>query len=77
MRCSCCDEELTDVDSTAKFSDGRFVDMCRECRGFLPSDVKVNLRRDLLNNPREVNFDAPQYTEWERLNMRAEDWDDS
>lgn len=49
MRCECCNNPLSDVDATAKFEDGRFVGMCRKCRGFLPPDIVVKTRPDLDN----------------------------
>lgn len=48
MRCTCCNKQLSDVDATAKFAaSGAYVDMCQECRGFLPYDLDVKLRPDL------------------------------
>lgn len=50
MRCECCDRELNDSEISAKFveRDGskphRFVGMCRECRSFLPPDVRYVFR---------------------------------
>lgn len=47
MRCECCDAELSDSEISAKFveKDGskptRFVNMCTECRGFLPPDIGI------------------------------------
>lgn len=46
MRCNCCDKELDDSEATAKFveTDGskphRYVEMCSECRSFLPREVR-------------------------------------
>lgn len=47
MRCECCNALLNDIDATAKFGDGRFVNMCKKCREFLPKDVVVHVRADL------------------------------
>lgn len=47
MRCDCCDRALSDMESTAKFADGRYVNMCKKCQGFLPPETKVIQRYDL------------------------------
>lgn len=76
MRCDCCDAELNEVDISAKFADGRFVNMCKECRSFLPSDIKVTAR-ERPKKEQIVNPDTYDLTDWEKMNLRAEDWDDS
>lgn len=61
MRCNCCDKELSDSEATAKFveKDGskphRYVEMCHECRGFLPPDIKIVSRpvREVFEEPEE------------------------
>lgn len=62
MRCEACDELMTDLDATAKFEDGRFVGLCGLCRQWLPKSIKIVLRKDLIDAPkdREVNHDAPE-----------------
>ncbi len=47
MRCDCCDKLLNDSEATAKFTDsGNYVNMCSKCRGHLPKDLKITLRKD-------------------------------
>lgn len=54
MHCECCDALLDDVDATAKFTEsGTYVNMCRACRKFLPRNLEVTLRSDLLRKTRE------------------------
>lgn len=31
MRCLCCNKNLNDFESTRKYSDGTYVDMCNKC----------------------------------------------
>lgn len=57
MRCECCNALLSDVDATAKFGDGRFVNMCKKCRDFLPKDVVVHVRADLDTTIPTEDFD--------------------
>lgn len=84
MRCSCCDVELSPAEETAKFIEAdpnvkphRFVDMCRKCRSFLPPSVKY-VSRPEAPPPREVNEDADELTDWERMQMRDYgEWEDS
>jgi hypothetical protein len=75
MRCDCCDAELSEAEATAKFEDsGAYVDMCGDCRSYLPSDIKVRTRR-LPQKQREVNHDVDKSSPF--LFNDGEEWDDS
>lgn len=65
MRCECCDEPLSNLETTAKFADGRYVNMCKECQGYLPKGTKIVLRRDLINE-RESTEERELGAEWLR-----------
>lgn len=73
MRCDCCDAELNDSESTARFKEsGNYVNMCADCRGFLPKNIKVITRPDLERAPKEphdrpVSEDPPimDWSEWD------------
>jgi hypothetical protein len=48
MRCECCDKELNNEETTAKFAEsGAYVGMCKKCQGFLPKGLKIIIRSDL------------------------------
>lgn len=76
MRCSCCDKELTDSEATAKYveADGskphRFVDMCSECLGYMPSNVRV-VRRPQADKREEYDPYDPYH-----LGDGENEWDD-
>lgn len=54
MRCECCDRLLDDVEATARFAEsGEFVNMCTKCRGWLPKELKIILRNDLIKREQE------------------------
>jgi hypothetical protein len=67
MRCDCCDADLNDSEATAKFAEsGNYVNMCTECRSFLPRDIRILLRPDLeyqTKNGKKAKEDDDQ--EWE------------
>jgi hypothetical protein len=48
MHCDCCDKLLTEAEASARFVEtGNFVDMCSECRSYLPAGLKWHSRADL------------------------------
>jgi hypothetical protein len=54
MRCECCNRQLDDVEATARFAEsGNFVGMCTKCRKFLPKNIPVILRTDLLRKEKD------------------------
>jgi hypothetical protein len=81
MRCDCCDAGLEDRETTAKLREsGTYTNMCIPCLKITGLYDKVVFRHDLeklKEVDREVNSEADDLTEWEKMNMRAEDWDDS
>lgn len=58
MRCSCCDRNLNDYESTIRYAEsGEFADLCNRCRTTMDG-VKFFSRRDL-----EPNSLSPQDVE--------------
>jgi hypothetical protein len=58
VRCDCCDKELDDVESTAKFAEsGNYVNMCAGCRKWLPNDLKIITNPNLERNKRRPDLD--------------------
>jgi hypothetical protein len=54
MHCDCCNHMLDDEEATAKFAEsGNYVSMCKLCRAYLPRDIKVVLRPDLIGKKAE------------------------
>ncbi len=54
MRCDCCNAQLSDSESTAKFRDsGEYANMCINCRGFLPPEIVITTRPDLVITERQ------------------------
>lgn len=55
MHCDCCDQLLSEAEATARFVEsGNFVNMCAECRSYLPKDLQWRTRRDLERKEREA-----------------------
>lgn len=51
MRCSCCNNVLTDFEATRKFkSTGDYADMCNTCVRELPDDIEFIVRGDLVGD---------------------------
>ena len=48
MRCISCDEELNDYESTRRYENGEYLDMCNDCYHVISSDVVAVGRIDLL-----------------------------
>lgn len=74
-RCTCCDANLEDIETTAKIvrEDGSFEypDMCRTCLKELPSTTKVVFRNDLLAPEKDTSpepDDDPDYDPFKFLN---------
>lgn len=48
MHCDCCDKLLEDAEASARFVEsGNYVNMCSECRSWLPKELKWQTRADL------------------------------
>jgi formate dehydrogenase maturation protein FdhE len=71
MRCSCCDNPLSDKEATAKFVNEdpkapvRYVEMCKKCQSYLPDSVRILNRNDLEdelqdNDLPELDFDKEE-----------------
>jgi ribosome-binding protein aMBF1 (putative translation factor) len=64
MRCECCDKELNNEETTAKFAEsGAYVGMCKKCQAFLPKGLKITTRSDLERYEAE-SFDSDSNS-WE------------
>lgn len=51
MRCLSCNRRLSEYDATVKYaSSGEFLDLCRNCRRDIPSNVLLIERADLASN---------------------------
>jgi len=49
MRCTCCDCDLTDYESTRRYEEGEYLDMCNNCSRSLDSEIATVNRMDLLS----------------------------
>lgn len=48
MRCTCCNNNLNDFDSTARGLSGNYLDMCKKCRVGIPTIGRPDLEPDEL-----------------------------
>lgn len=57
MRCNCCDRILSDAEATSKFVDsGLFTEMCKGCQGFLPKEIRILTRSDLVTEEEQEDY---------------------
>lgn len=57
MRCSCCDKNLSDYESTIKYKDGDYADMCTRCLKDVEEEgVEFIKRGDLTNEETEIEY---------------------
>lgn len=68
MRCICCNELLTDYESTRKsLNTNEFIDMCNNCYRTVRDDILCRDRLDLLSNSDiddiniDINIDNDDY----------------
>ena len=48
MRCVSCDCELTDYESTRKYEEGEYLDLCNDCSRGMDEEIATVNRMDLL-----------------------------
>lgn len=57
MRCLSCDCALNDYESTRKYPNGTFVDLCNRCFSYIKRSVVVYDRPELEHFDDEVSLD--------------------
>ena len=59
MRCLSCNRNLSDFESTRKYTtSGKYVDLCNSCFGTISKEVPVLERADLLHDTESTNEEA-------------------
>ena len=58
MRCLSCDRRLTPFEATRKSkTTGDYIDLCNNCFPSIAGDIKVSIRRDLMDHRDEDDED--------------------
>lgn len=72
MRCTCCDRNLNDFESTRKHAEtGEYLDICNRCLSSMDNEIPVQVRGDL--SPFEY---IDQEDDYEDDLTNLEGWDD-
>lgn len=49
MHCRACEVELNDFETTRKYSDGSYVELCNRCFSYIADEVETIPRVDLMS----------------------------
>lgn len=61
MRCTCCDKNLNDFESTRKHAEtGEYLDICNQCIAFI--DIPTTTRSDL-EPTEQIDMDDDEFDE--------------
>jgi hypothetical protein len=79
MRCTCCNRNLSDFESTRKNrTTGEYLDMCNQCYSSVQEDLDTTIRPDLNSEEipdEEVGFDEDGYMIDDDIET-GEEWDE-
>ena len=73
MRCSCCNRNLSDYESTRKSkSTGDYLDMCNKCFGTVSDDFDIIVNPDMSELDEEDDSYQEIKAEWDDFDDRYE-----
>lgn len=75
MHCDCCDKLLDEAEASARFVEsGNFVNMCTECRSYLPRNLKWKTRSDMERKEREADEAGEDQFDLRDYDEEQDDW---